>query len=159
MELRSCAVGQIQYLESSVRLARCASWCNQELEESLELHESVAMLEVEEQKNAHKNKLKAFNEEALGKLKGRRFSLTELACNRLTLTFHYGKITLHAVRMSAMAAYYEDITRDNLQLVKKLRAENERMSANNKRLKKEIDLMSAQNAKIREPLREQEALK
>lgn len=96
-----------------------------ELEESLELHESVAMLEVEEQKNAHKNKLKAFNEEALGKLK----------------------------------AYYEDITRDNLQLVKKLRAENERMSANNKRLKKEIDLMSAQNAKIREPLREQEALK
>ncbi|CDJ30050.1 growth-arrest-specific protein 8, putative [Eimeria mitis] len=96
-----------------------------ELEESLELQENVAMLEVEEQKNCHKNKLKEFNEEALGRLK----------------------------------AYYEDITRDNLQLVKKLRAENERMSANNKRLKKEIEIMAAQNAKIREPLREQEALK
>lgn len=61
--------------------------------------------------------------------------------------------------MPPPVAYYEDITRDNLQLVKKLRAENERMSANNKRLKKEIDVMAAQNAKIREPLKEQGALK
>lgn len=55
--------------------------------------------------------------------------------------------------------YFEEITRDNLQLVKKLRAENERTAADNKRLKKEIDYMAAQNAKIREPLQEQEALK
>ncbi|CDJ65889.1 growth-arrest-specific protein 8, putative [Eimeria necatrix] len=96
-----------------------------ELEQSLELQERVSIHEVEESKNCHMNKLKAFNQEAISKLKG----------------------------------YFEEITRDNLQLVKKLRAENERTAADNKRLKKEIDYMAAQNAKIREPLQEQEALK
>ncbi|KAL8270820.1 hypothetical protein Esti_005250 [Eimeria stiedai] len=61
--------------------------------------------------------------------------------------------------LGKLQAYYEDITQDNLQLVKKLRSENERTMANNRRLRKEIDAVSANNEKLREPLQQQEALK
>ncbi|KAL8439259.1 hypothetical protein Efla_005736 [Eimeria flavescens] len=57
------------------------------------------------------------------------------------------------------APYHEDITRDNLQLVKKLQSENERIAVNNKRLRKEIESLYANNARMRKPLDHQEALK
>ncbi|KAL8441992.1 hypothetical protein Emag_006769 [Eimeria magna] len=67
--------------------------------------------------------------------------------------------TFNEETLGKLQAYYEDITQDNLQLVKKLRSENEKTMANNRRLRKEIDAVSSNNEKIREPLQQQEALK
>lgn len=50
--------------------SQCGACCIQELEQSLELQERVSIHEVEESKNCHMNKLKAFNQEAISKLKG-----------------------------------------------------------------------------------------
>ncbi|KAL8439255.1 hypothetical protein Efla_005732 [Eimeria flavescens] len=67
--------------------------------------------------------------------------------------------TFNGETLGKLQAYYEDITQDNLQLVKKLRSENEKTAANNKRLRKEIESLYANNTKMREPLEHQEALK
>lgn len=61
--------------------------------------------------------------------------------------------------LSVNAAYYEDITRDNLQLIKELREENALSAANNRSLRKEIEALTATNRKLALPLRQQEALR
>ncbi|CBZ55817.1 putative growth-arrest-specific protein 8 [Neospora caninum Liverpool] len=108
----------------------------EEARQTLELREKVEVHEVEERKNLHINELMASHRSAFEQIKAE-------------LQFP----------MPSNAAYYNDITHDNLQLIKELRKDITEMKARAKITYKQMQETQQENVQLREPLRQQQQLK